>query len=102
MPTEAPVAGEKGAWVVVQIDRLETRDRPMAAAAAAAVSAYLTIGALSFGVWQEWWLALGALTAATCLALAKSRTSEAAPAAESAPAPVGHPDTLDIGGSEQA
>ena len=28
---------------------------------AAVATAYLVIGALSFGVWQEWWLGLGAL-----------------------------------------
>ena len=28
----------------------------------AALASYFTIGALSFGVWQEWWLGLGALT----------------------------------------
>lgn len=50
-------------WIVLQIDRLEAFDRPLAAACAAAISAYLTIGALSFGVWQEWWLGLGALVA---------------------------------------
>jgi O-antigen ligase len=63
-------------WVVVQIDRLESVDRPAAAAAAAATSAYLTIGALSFGVWQEWWLALGALTAVVCIALVKAREQD--------------------------
>ncbi|HTK35143.1 MAG TPA: O-antigen ligase family protein [Caulobacteraceae bacterium] len=63
-------------WILVQIDRLEAIDRRLAAAIAAAVSAYLTIGALSFGIWQEWWLALGALTAAVCIALAKARAAE--------------------------
>jgi hypothetical protein len=64
------------AWVVVGIDRLEALDRPMAAAAAAAMAAYLVIGGLSFGVWQEWWLALGALTAAVCAGLAAGRRAE--------------------------
>ena len=36
------------------------------AACAAVAIAYLTIGALSFGVWQEWWLGLGVLAAVTC------------------------------------
>jgi hypothetical protein len=34
--------------------------------AAAALVSYLVIGGLSFGVWQEWWLALGALTLIAC------------------------------------
>ena len=40
------------------------KDRSLGAAAAASATAYLVIGGLSFGVWQEWWLALGALAAA--------------------------------------
>jgi len=39
------------------------RDPAVAVAAGSAV-AYLVFGAVSFGVWQEWWLGLGALTAA--------------------------------------
>jgi len=34
--------------------------------AGAALVSYLVIGGLSFGVWQEWWLALGALTLIAC------------------------------------
>jgi O-antigen ligase len=34
-----------------------------AAAAAASATAYLLFGLVNFGVWQEWWLALGALSA---------------------------------------
>ena len=30
--------------------------------AVAAASAYFVVGALSFGVWQEWWLGLAAMT----------------------------------------
>lgn len=60
-------------WLAGSIDRLEAVDRWGAAAAAASASAYVTIGALSFGAWQEWWLALGALAVATCAALAVSR-----------------------------
>ncbi len=43
----------------------------MAVASATAVG-YLTIGALSFGVWQEWWLALGAVAVCACLALKRA------------------------------
>lgn len=35
----------------------------MAAGAAGSAMVYLLFGAVSFGVWQEWWLALGALVA---------------------------------------
>ena len=40
-----------------------TPDRLQRAAAAGAMSAYLAIGAVSFGVWQPWWLAVGVLAA---------------------------------------
>ena len=51
------------AWMVWTLARIDARDRALAAVGAASASAYLTIGALSFGIWQEWWLALGALAA---------------------------------------
>lgn len=62
-------------WVVLfsAAGRLGGRDRTMAACACAAAASYFTIGALSFGVWQEWWLAVGALGAAAVLAVARSR-----------------------------
>lgn len=71
-------------WIATCLDALEARNRPVAAAATACASAYLTIGSISFGIWQEWWLALGALTAATCIALARAapRTLEPADGAE--------------------
>ena len=83
-------------WLAGRIDALETRDRALGAAAAACASAYLTIGALSFGVWQEWWLALGAVSVAACAALAAARRdrqvsppagSEAESSARPAPLP---------------
>ena len=48
-------------------------DRRLAAVAAASASAYLMIGAVSFGVWQEWWLALGALAFAVIVVLKRVR-----------------------------
>jgi len=46
----------------------KTPNAAMAAGAAAAVS-YLVFGAVSFGVWQEWWLAVGGLAATFVLAV---------------------------------
>lgn len=46
----------------------KARDPAMAISAATGM-AYLTFSAFSFGVWQEWWLALGALAALSCAAL---------------------------------
>jgi O-antigen ligase len=60
-----------GVWSL--IEGLARRDRTAAAAASATAVAYLTIGGLSFGVWQEWWLGLGAMAAVACVCLARSR-----------------------------
>lgn len=49
-----------------------------AAIAAASAAAYFTVGALSFGVWQEWWLAAGALAWAANAAHATVRASQEA------------------------
>lgn len=50
-------------WILV-FRRLARDERSlMAAAAAGSASVYLLFGLISFGVWQEWWLALAALTA---------------------------------------
>lgn len=70
-------------WVVIFM-RLR-RSRPDAALAAAAGSAvaYLVFNAVSFGVWQEWWLALGALAA--CAGTAVARQPAAAPSPARAP-----------------
>ncbi|MDO8902789.1 MAG: O-antigen ligase family protein [Phenylobacterium sp.] len=67
-------------WVTI-FHRLERRAADLGAAAgtAAAVS-YLTFAAVSFGVWQEWWLALGAL--AVVSAAGAQRLALGAPAAK--------------------
>jgi O-antigen ligase len=61
------------AWLLARIEQLRARDPALAAAQLASLSAYLVIGALSFGVWQEWWLALGALTMVAFAALTNAR-----------------------------
>ena len=61
------------AWLWERIARLCDADRGAGASAAAVAIAYLMIGALSFGVWQEWWLGLGALAVVYCGALAAAR-----------------------------
>jgi O-antigen ligase len=62
-------------WLIGRIDKIEAGDRPAAAAAAASLSAYLVVGALSFGAWQEWWLALAALACATVIAAGRAARS---------------------------
>ncbi len=48
------------------------QDRFQRAAAAAGISAYLAIGAVSFGLWQAWWLAAGVLAALGAIVAARS------------------------------
>ncbi len=57
------------------IANLVQRDRNLGAVAAASAVAYLLIGAVSFGIWQEWWLALGGLTFATIAMIDRARVS---------------------------
>ena len=61
------------AWMFIRIEMVRQRDTPLAAAAVGSLVAYLVIGALSFGIWQEWWLGLGALTIVVFSALTNAR-----------------------------
>ena len=71
----AALAGVFFCWLAYGVVRISQRSRGEAAAAAGALVSYLVIGALSFGVWQEWWLGLGALTLVACgLARATAET----------------------------
>jgi O-antigen ligase len=67
----AALAGVFFCWLAYGVVRLSERSRGEAAMAAGALVSYLVIGALSFGVWQEWWIGLGALTLIAC-ALARA------------------------------
>jgi O-antigen ligase len=59
-------------WVWRRISDCARRDRLYGATAAATATAYLTIGAVSFGQWQAWWLAVGGLATALCVLLGKA------------------------------
>lgn len=68
-------------WVFA-FRRLARDERSLVAAGTAASAAvYVFFGAISFGVWQEWWLALGALTAVIA---ALADAEEAAPTSPAA------------------
>ncbi len=54
------------AYLWARIGGLAEESRPNGGVAASVAVAYLVIGGLSFGVWQEWWLALGVLAAVVC------------------------------------
>lgn len=62
----AALAGVFFCWLAYGVVRLSQRSRTEAAMAAGALVSYLVIGGLSFGVWQEWWLGLGALSLIAC------------------------------------
>lgn len=62
----AALAGVFFAWVAYRIVGMADQSRQDGAMAAGALVTYLVIGGLSFGVWQEWWLALGALVVIGC------------------------------------
>jgi O-antigen ligase len=72
-------------WAAVFVRLSRPQRDPATAAAAASAVAYTIFAAVSFGVWQEWWLALGALVAACATAvirqpapLARARAPSAA------------------------
>ena len=60
-------------WLFSRLAAWRERDPVLAATGAASTVAYLVIGALSFGIWQEWWLALGALAWGAWFAAARMR-----------------------------
>jgi O-antigen ligase len=60
------------AWLCWRIGELAQRDRRAGALCAAVMTTYLAISAVGFGLWQEWWICVGALGVATCLMTAKS------------------------------
>lgn len=57
----AALAGVFFSWIAYRILDVADESREDAAMAAGALVTYVVIGGLSFGVWQEWWLAQGAL-----------------------------------------
>lgn len=58
------------------LNRLARPERdPAVAGVAASAAVYLLFGMLNFGVWQEWWLALGALVAVAAALLARPAPS---------------------------
>lgn len=87
-PIGAGLAALFFAWLFSRIAVLAQSDRTMAAAAAASTTAYVIMGALSFGVWQEWWLAIGAGAIAVCAWAAASRRASGAARAQAGLVPL--------------
>ncbi len=64
----AALTGALIGWIGSALTATSRINPSLAAAGAGSLTTYLVIGSLSFGVWQEWWLALGGL-AAGCIVL---------------------------------
>ncbi|WP_369060353.1 O-antigen ligase family protein [Caulobacter sp. 73W] len=60
-------------WTAFTLANRAEESRAEAGAGFGALIAYLTVGAISFGVWQEWWLGMGVLGACICLVLRQAR-----------------------------
>jgi len=56
-------------WVALFAGLHRDRSDLRVAASAGCGAVYLTFSAFSFGVWQEWWVALAAMACAICIAL---------------------------------
>jgi len=64
------------AWVLYRIVAWTGDNRQDGAMAAACLTSYVMIGGLSFGVWQEWWIALGVIAAIACGIAQKSSVAQ--------------------------
>lgn len=71
----AAMAAAFYAWILYGVVRWTGADRRDGAMAAGALVSYLVVSGFSFGVWQEWWLALGALAVIACGVAQKTSAS---------------------------
>lgn len=71
----AAMAAAFFAWILYRILGWTEIDRRDGAMATGSLVAYVVIGGLSYGVWQEWWLALGAIAVIACGIAQKSSAS---------------------------
>lgn len=62
-------------WLWGRIGECAERNRLQGAAAAGAATVYLVIGSISYGLWQEWWLCVGAFAMGLCILLGKTLKS---------------------------
>jgi len=59
-------------WLWRRIGEVARQGRLQGATAAAAASVYLIISSVSFGLWQAWWLGVGACAMMLCMLLGKT------------------------------
>ena len=60
-------------WLAILASARRLGSAVQRAAAAGGMSAYLTIGAVSFGLWQPWWLAVGVLAILAQIVASRTR-----------------------------
>jgi O-antigen ligase len=71
------------AWLWRRIGERADQDRLTTAVASATAAVYLTISAVGFGLWQEWWLCVGALAIVLCILFGNAaRSAGEAPAVQ--------------------
>lgn len=71
----AAMAAAFYAWILYGVLSWTEANRRDGAMAAGALVSYLVVSGFSFGVWQEWWLALGALAVIACGVAQKTSAS---------------------------
>lgn len=59
-------------WLWFRIAAHVEGQRLFAAVASATATVYIVISAVGFGLWQEWWLCVGALAMSVCVVFAKT------------------------------
>jgi O-antigen ligase len=59
-------------WLWRRIGDVSAPNRLHGATAAATATVYLVISAVSFGLWQDWWLGVGVLAMTLCILLGKT------------------------------
>ncbi len=65
-------------WLWRRIGEDARRDRLQGATAAATAAVYLIISSVSFGLWQAWWLGVGAFAVMLCMLLGKALAATSA------------------------
>jgi O-antigen ligase len=63
-------------WLWRRMAECAERSRLLGATSAAAAASYLAIGSVSFGIWQDWWICVGALAMMLCVMLGRVLLAE--------------------------
>ena len=63
-------------WLWLRIAAHAEGQRLFASVASATATVYIVISAVGFGLWQEWWLCVGALAMSVCVVFARTLPSD--------------------------